>query len=115
MAATPAAMPIASTAATGSAIPRLRAERRSIAKAAAAPPIRPPRWPPIETFGITNPSARLIRMSAPRPDRIGSIPRAYWSTKAAPMSPKTAPEAPTVTAWGDNSSAPNEPATSEVK
>ena len=54
-------------------------------------------------------------MSGPRPDCIGLIPRAYWSTKAAPISPKTAPDAPTVTAFGDSTSAPREPATSEVK
>ena len=31
------------------------------------------------------------------------------------MSPNTAPEAPTVTAFGDSSSAPNEPPTSDTK
>ena len=49
------------------------------------------------------------------PDCIGSIPRARCSTNAAPIRPKTAPEAPTVTALGDSSSAPNEPASSEAK
>ena len=78
-----------------------------------APPIRPPRWPPIEMFPITNVSATLIRISGPMPDAIGSTPRRRWSTKAPPMSPNTAPEAPTVTAVGLSSSAPNEPHSSD--
>ena len=45
------------------------------------------------------------------PDCIGSIPRARCMTNAAPISPKTAPEAPTVTALGDTSRAPNDPQT----
>ena len=59
--------------------------------------------------------ARLKRITGPMPDCIGSIPRARCSTKAAPIRPKTAPEAPTVTALGDSRSAPNEPASSEAK
>ena len=54
-------------------------------------------------------------MIGPIPDAIVSIPRARWSTNAAPIRPKTAPEAPTVTAFGENSRAPNEPASSEAK
>ena len=40
---------------------------------------------------------------------IGSIPRWRMMTNAAPSRPKTAPEAPTVAASGESSSAPNEP------
>ncbi len=54
-------------------------------------------------------------MSGPSPDCIGSIPRARWSTNAAPSNPNTAPDAPTVTALGSSSSAPNEPASTEAK
>ena len=59
--------------------------------------------------------ARLNRITGPMPDCIGSMPRARCITNAAPISPKTAPDAPTVTALGDNSSAPNEPASSEAR
>ena len=45
----------------------------------------------------------------PIPDAIVSIPRARWSMNAAPIRPKTAPEAPTVIAFGESSSAPNAP------
>ena len=66
-------------------------------------------------FGMTKLIARLNRMTGPMPDCIGSMPRARCITNAAPISPKTAPDAPTVTAFGDSSSAPNEPASSDVK
>ena len=45
----------------------------------------------------------------------GLIPRARSSTAAAPISPKTAPEAPTVSASGFRRSAPNDPHSSAVK
>ena len=51
----------------------------------------------------------------PRPDCIGSMPRARIARIPAPSRPKTAPEAPTVAASGDTSSAPNEPPSSETK
>ena len=66
-------------------------------------------------FGITKLSARLNRITGPMPDCIGSMPRARCITNAAPISPNTAPEAPTVAALGSSSSAPNEPASSEAK
>ena len=56
---------------------------------------------------------RLMRISPPMPDWNGSIPRARISKNAAPISPKTAPEAPTVTRSGSSDSAPNEPASSD--
>ncbi len=40
--------------------------------------------------------------------------RARISTAAAPITPNTAPEAPTVSECGETSSAPNEPASSET-
>ena len=43
------------------------------------------------------------------------MPRLRATTISAPSTPKQAPEAPTVSASGWNSSAPNEPASSEVK
>ena len=43
------------------------------------------------------------------------IPRFRITTAAAPISPNTAPEAPTVAAVGACSSAPNEPLRSETK
>jgi hypothetical protein len=49
------------------------------------------------------------------PDCIGSIPRERCMTKAAPINPNTAPDAPTVTALGESSSAPNEPASSDAR
>ena len=48
-------------------------------------------------------------------DRHGSIPRARITITAPPISPNTAPEAPTVGEFGVSSSAPNEPHSSEVK
>ena len=72
-------------------------------------------WPPIEMLGITKLSTRLIRITGPIPDCIGSMPRARCITNAAPISPNTAPDAPTVTALGSSSSAPNEPASSDAK
>ena len=89
-------------ASTGSRSPRRLAPSHSIASAAIAPPIRPPMWPPIEMFrfGNRNGSARLKRITGPRPDRHGSIPRARWKTNAAAIRPNTAPDAPTVSACG---------------
>ena len=45
----------------------------------------------------------------------GLIPRARCSTAAAPISPNTAPEAPTVSPSGVATSAPNAPHSSAVK
>ena len=61
--------------------PRARSATRSIAKAAIAPPIRPPRWPPIEMPGSRKVMPRLSRISGPMPDCIGSMPRARCITK----------------------------------
>ncbi len=62
-----------------------------------------------------NENARLKRMSGAIPDAKGSMPRARIWKNAAPMRPKTAPEAPTVVWSGSSSSAPNEPASSDAK
>ena len=64
---------------------------------------------------MMNEIARFSRITGPIPDCIGSTPRARCMTNAAPISPNTAPEAPTVTAFGDRSSAPKEPDTSDVR
>ena len=45
---------------------------------------------------------------------MGSMPRARMARIAAPMRPKTAPEAPTVTASGESSSAPSDPPSSDT-
>jgi hypothetical protein len=66
-------------------------------------------------FGIRKLSARLNRITGPIPDCIGSMPRARCITNAAPIRPNTAPDAPTVTAFGESRSAPNDPASSEAK
>ena len=54
-------------------------------------------------------------MSTPMSVLNGLIPRARCSTAAAPISPKTAPEAPTVSPFGVATSAPNAPHSSAVK
>ena len=64
--------------------------------AAIAPPSRPPICPPIEMFGTVNVISRLSPIQNPRPLSIGLIPRLRMTTKAAPINPNTAPEAPTV-------------------
>ena len=50
-------------------------------------------------------------MVAPSPVANGLIPRDRMAATAAPMSPNTAPDAPTVSWLGSMSSTPNEPAT----
>ena len=72
----------------------------SSASAASAPPIRPPMCPPMEIPVSTKLSPRLSTMSPPIPDSITLMPRARIITAAAPMSPKTAPDAPTVSEFG---------------
>ena len=75
-------------------------------------------WPPIETLspGNRNGKARLMRIVGPSPDCIGSTPRARRNTTPAPISPNTAPEAPTVYVSGlDSRIAPKAPVSSEAK
>ena len=79
-----------------------------------APPIRPPMCPPQEMPGIVKLMTRLRRISVPTPLCMSGILRARISTAAAPITPKIAPEAPTVRLWGETSSAPNEPVSSET-
>jgi hypothetical protein len=57
----------------------------------------------------------LIPIHSGRPLCIGSMPRLRMITTAAAIRPNTAPDAPTVNAFGSNSSAPNEPHRSDTK
>ena len=59
--------------------------------------------------------SRLSPIQRPSPLSIGLMPRLRITTTAAPISPKMPPEAPTVSAFGSTSSAPNEPASTETK
>ena len=59
--------------------------------------------------------ARLKTISPPMPVCSGLSRASAGSTASAPIRPKTAPEAPTVSARGSTSRAPKEPASSEVK
>jgi len=52
---------------------------------------------------------RLIRISPPTPLCMTGIWRARISIAVAPISPNTAPDAPTVSEWGETSSAPSDP------
>ena len=79
---------------------------RSADRRASPPPIRPPMWPPIEMPEIDSVSTRLRTIVPPMPDCHGSMPRWRSSMKAAPSRPKIAPDAPTVSLNGLNSSAP---------
>ena len=63
--------------------------------------------------GRPNVKSRFTTTSVPIPELHGLIPRRYWWTTVAPMSPNTAPEAPTVRVVGAISSTPNDPAASE--
>ena len=84
------------------------------ANAATAPPMSPPMWPPIEMPPHVKLKRRLITISPAIGDRHGSIPRARITMTAPPMSPKTAPEAPTVGESGVIRSAPNDPHSNDV-
>jgi hypothetical protein len=75
----------------------------------------PPRWPPIEMPGIVNVSNRLSSSVVPRPVVIGLTPRWRMPTNAAPISPKTAPEAPPWNSLGCRRSAPAEPPSRAAK
>ena len=71
--------------------------------------------PPIEMPPHVKLKRRLMTIRPAIGDRHGSIPRARITMIAPPISPNTAPEAPTVSECGVSSSAPNEPHSSEVK
>jgi hypothetical protein len=64
---------------------------------------------------IANDRIRLTTISSPMSVLNGLTPRERSSTAAAPIRPKTAPEAPTVGALGSTMSAPHAPASSDVK
>ena len=66
-------------------------------------------------LGIVNVISRLSPIQRPSPLSIGLIPRLRMTMNAAPISPNTAPEAPTVGDVGSSRSAPNEPARSDAK
>ena len=67
-----------------------------IASAASAPPISPPMWAPTEMPARVKLKTRFRMISPPIPDCMTLKPRARSSTAAAPISPKIAPEAPSV-------------------
>jgi hypothetical protein len=77
--------------------------------------MRPPMCPPTETLGMANVKTRLRTISIPIPVENGSIPRERMATKAAPMRPKTAPEAPTVGSLGSRTRTRNDPPISDRK
>src|SRR3954451_23734881 len=112
-AAAPSA-PAASIGAIGGSR-RTRSGSSNSTIAASAPPISPPMWPPIEIPGTANEKTRLMPIHSGSPLCIGSMPRLRRITTPAPRSPKIAPEAPTVTAFGETISAPNEPARSDTR
>ena len=69
---------------------------------------------PIEMFGIVNVISRLIPSQRPRPLSMRLRPRCRATITAAPMSPNTAPEAPTDGPC-DTISTPSEPQNSATK
>ena len=78
------------------------------------PPASPPTCPPIEMPGTANVSARLTRISTIAWPSSDPVER-YSRMRSAPIRPKIAPDAPTVTAnFGLNQSAPAEPARPET-
>jgi hypothetical protein len=107
-AATARAETAAATAAPSTADRRV-VGTRSMNHPTAAPPIRPPRCPPMEIPGMTTVSTRLTTISPPTPLCHTFTPRWWRPTAVAPRSPNTAPEAPPVRAWGVSSRAPNDP------
>ena len=72
-------------------------------------------WPPIEMPGTANENTRLMPIHSGSPLCIGSMPRLRITITPAPISPKIAPDAPTVKVSGVSSSAPNDPDRSETK
>ncbi len=72
-------------------------------------------WPPIEMFGTVKVITRFSTIQIPSPLSIRLRPRLRANTAAAAISPKIAPEAPTVRPSGSSSSAPNEPHSSDTK
>ena len=72
-------------------------------------------WPPIEMFSTVKVITRLSTIQIPSPLSIRLSPRLRTKTAAAAISPKIAPEAPTVSPSGSTSSAPNDPHRSETK
>ena len=73
--------------------------------------------PPIEMFRFvkTNGRARLSRITGPRPDRQGSIPRARWKMNAARHQAEHGARRPDRERVRLIAIAPNEPASSEAK
>ncbi len=70
-------------------------------------------WSPTEMLAKVKLKIRLMMIRPPMPDSITLTRRARSSTTAAPISPKTAPEAPSVGEAVANS-APKDPARSDV-
>ena len=65
--------------------------------------------------GMLKVNTRLMTTKNPTWEARSSRPRWRAIRKAAAMSPKIPPEAPTVSSFGSSTSAPNEPARIETK
>ena len=72
-------------------------------------------WPPTEIPEIEKVSTRLSTMKSPNWEASCSTPRPRAITITAAISPKIAPDAPTVSELGSTISAPSDPAISETK
>ena len=72
-------------------------------------------WPPTEIPGMPNVIRRLMTMRPPMDPPRRLIPRWRSKTNNAPMSPKIAPDAPTVGECGVTRSAPKLPASADTK
>ena len=77
--------------------------------------MKPPMCPPIEMLFTLNVITRLSTIQIPSPLSMTLMPRLRITTAVAAISPKMAPDAPTVGAVGVSTSAPNEPARSDTK
>ena len=64
---------------------------------------------------MANVMSRFSTSVVPIPVCIGLTPRCNSATEAAPIRPNTAPDAPPVSAFGDSSTAPHEPPTSDAR
>ena len=97
-------------------LPEARRATMVTSRAAIAPPIRPPMWPPIEMPGIAKVKTRFRTTKRPIWEAISSTPRSRAMMNAAAIRPKIAPLAPTVMSFPPaRRSAPNEPASRPAK
>ena len=75
---------------------RTRSPSSNRTSAARPPPTKPPMCPPIEMLGTLNVITRFSTIQMPSPLSMTLMPRLRMTTAVAAMSPKMAPEAPTV-------------------